>query len=193
MSDDKNTEESRNKEIGTKAEKDFAVWLNKYHQPFIYLAQDCESFANIFRKESRPCKRPDYIVLSKNLGQNIFIDVKSRTTCKGIYYFSISKKDVEKLYNFKVEYKAPVYLAFTVPEDADKDTKEMLPEEMNFKFFHFIDVEDVYNLPKFKEEGKDIIYVARTKCSLRFDEVFSKICKNQATSSPKCEAASQQE
>ena len=96
---------------GNKGEIIFAEYLNEQNIPFMHIDQIEEKvYSKYFY--SKNIKRPDYIVLIKNIP--IFIDVKV-TSCK-----TINSSEIEKLINLQNKFSINVILAIIDKNNLEK-------------------------------------------------------------------------
>jgi len=115
MSEYKN--DSVNKRKGIAAEIIFEIYLNDEKIPFLRIDQSEGMISSFFYQEKdKKIKRPDYIILSVNNTNDIYIDVKYRnknsSSKKDEPRFYIDADDVIHLYNFHEKFKKELWVVF---------------------------------------------------------------------------------
>ena len=139
------TEENKGKE----AEDKFKAWLDKHKIPYLYISQNKETFASVFKDDSG-MKRPDFMILLPNLGF-IFVDVKDRKLSKNYGTFPLDSAETKKFsrlqrkfnlhiwyvlsnedYNYKTWFWIPVS---KVLEEGDSKNQEHESSKSHMDFF----------------------------------------------------------
>ena len=153
---------------GKMAEKSFKDFLNDNKIPFYYIDQSKDSFSKIFQIKN--IKRPDYIVYTE---KGVFhIDVKCRKkyslVSKEEERFSLSQKDIEKLFNFHYKLCSNTWIAFT-----DEKAKDFFyaPISKIYDYYIYI-INGINERRSKKEEYEEFNWVFKDFCPIHIPETF---------------------
>ena len=83
-----------NEDKGKETEEKFKGWLDSHKIPYLYVSQNKETFASVFKEDS-VMKRPDFMILLPNLGF-IFVDVKYKKIYKDYGTFPLDSEETKK-------------------------------------------------------------------------------------------------
>lgn len=115
---------------GKEAEERFQEWLNQHNISYLYINQDQETFATVFKEN---LKRPDFLILIPSLGL-IMVDVKYKNINQKYEDLAIDAQDIKKYSKLQRTFNLPIWFALS-------------NENVAFKTWFWIP------LPKVLEEG----------------------------------------
>ncbi len=92
---------------GDEGEELFKQWLDEIELGYLYVRQDIEKFASLFKGQ---VKRPDFLVLIDSIGL-IAVDVKHKSLSRGVYTLEIDD-EIKPVLNFERLFRLPVWYAY---------------------------------------------------------------------------------
>ena len=103
-------------EKGLEGEREFNNWLKKNNLSYLYIKQDYDSFAPLFKS----CvKRPDFLVLIDSIGL-IAVDVKNCTLFEeGEEYTLNYKEELIKVIAFERLFRIPMWYSYMNNDDKE--------------------------------------------------------------------------
>lgn len=99
-------------EKGKKGELALNAWLQSVGISYLYVNQDPESFARLFKGNA---KRPDFLVLLESIGM-IAVDAKNYTVFNGEYSLPL-ETELRRVLTFERLFRIPVWYAYLGLED----------------------------------------------------------------------------
>lgn len=111
-----------NKNKSNLAEHRFKEWLNKHSIPYMYIQQDLQTFASVFKDFG---KRPDFMILVPHFGL-IFVDVKDKKLNKEYKTFTLDSDETKKYSRLQREFNLQIWFALS-NEDYDYKTWFWIP------------------------------------------------------------------
>lgn len=113
-----------NKANGALAENRFKEWLDKHNIPYMYIQQDLNTFASVF-KEHPVSKRPDFMVLIPHFGL-IFVDVKYKKLNKEYKTFTLDSDEAKKYSRLQRKFNLQIWYVIS-NEEYDYNTWFWIP------------------------------------------------------------------
>ena len=114
------------------SEKCFMTYLDKENIPYLFINQEIDTFSRSLREhlcvDSRG-KRPDFLVLIKNLGW-ILVDTKCRTYDNKHDAYPFDYEEYKKLLSVEQATRTPIWIAFCIQPEG-------------YKFWKFISLLDI--------------------------------------------------
>jgi len=95
-------------EKGRSGEEDLNAWLQANGLAFLYVRQNPETFAPLFKGF---LKRPDFLVLLDSIGL-IAVDAKNHARWKGGYYTLAFESELRRVITFERLFRIPVWYAY---------------------------------------------------------------------------------
>lgn len=92
---------------GNEGEELFQQWLDEMKLGYLYVRQDKDRFASLFKGQ---VKRPDFLVLIDSIGL-IAVDVKNKALSRGEYTLGIDN-EIKPVLNFERLFRLPVWYAY---------------------------------------------------------------------------------
>jgi len=133
------------KKQGEEGENSFAAWLNQEKIGYLYIQQEFEFFAEVFRNA---VKRPDFLVLLPNIGF-IAVDVKNHTFNKKYNGFTLDIEDIAKAFAFEKMTRQYLWYAY----------KKLCSDDL---IWYFISAQDIFEYGKKRtsKENGDFLFIA---------------------------------
>jgi len=107
---------------GKDTEGKFKEWLDNHNISYLYINQEPETFASVFKDN---LKRPDFLILIPSLGL-IMVDVKYKNINQKYGDFAIDAKDIKRYSKLQRTFNLPIWFAIS-SEDVAFNTWFWIP------------------------------------------------------------------
>lgn len=101
---------------GKDGEQKFQKWLDDNNMAYIYVDQQQETFASLFKNN---IKRPDFLLLIDSIGL-IAVDVKNYKLSKGNVFTLTLEEELKKVLTFERLFRLPVWYVYSNDSKYDK-------------------------------------------------------------------------